>query len=258
MVPLRAAISFLTVFPGAPGDVSPSQLNASRAYYPAVGLLLGLLLVGLEEGLTRVVPVYLTGAILVVVLVVATRGFHLDGLMDTCDGLFGGYTRERRLEIMRDPHVGAFAAAGAASIILLKWAALVSLLSLAESEKVWGLLLFPVISRWGMVVAIASFPYARDQGLGSVFHGKPHLPPTLIAGGTALAASLLAAGGGGLALFAVGTVLAWLLGRWMTGLLGGLTGDTYGAINEVVEVGTLAVAVALIPHGLAVPLYRLI
>ena len=96
------------------------EISNSRAYFPLVGLLIGLAMVGLEAGSSRVFPVPLTAALLVVFLVVITRGLHIDGLMDICDGVFGGATPERRLEIMRDSRVGAFAVAGAGSIILLK------------------------------------------------------------------------------------------------------------------------------------------
>ena len=103
------ALSFLTVFP-ATWNRTPTQgeISNSRTYYPVIGLLLGLLLVGIERGAREVFPVYLTAVLLLVLLVALTRGLHLDGFMDVCDGLFGGYTRERRLEIMWDSHVGAF------------------------------------------------------------------------------------------------------------------------------------------------------
>ncbi len=230
-----------------------------------MGLLLGALLVGLEAGLSEILPVYLTGAVLVAAPVVATRGLHLDGLMDVSDGLFGGYTRERRLEIMRDPRVGAFAVAGALCVILLKWSAILSLLTLPDSSGKMGLpwkglvlLLFPVLSRWAMVFQLSAFPYARTQGLGAAFREGGQLIPALAAAVIALAASLLLAGLGGLALFGMATALAWLMGKWMSALLGGLTGDTYGATNEVVEVAVLGMAIALMPHDLITPLHDLV
>ena len=238
-------------------------MSASRAYYPLVGLLLGLVLVGLEAAFSRIFPVYLTGAILVVTLVAVTGGLHLDGLMDTCDGLVGGYSKQRRLEIMRDSHVGAFAVAGAVSVVLLKWAAVLSLLSLTESETdlPWrglGLLLFPVLSRWAMVLQLSAFPYARAEGLGLAFQQGARLAPASVATAVALVASLLIAGWGGLILLAMVGSLAWVLGRGMVSLLGGLTGDTYGASNEIAEVVALAATVALMPHGLITPLHELL
>ena len=83
-----------------------------------MGLLIGLMLVGLEWGCSEVFPVYLSAAVLLVSLIVVNRGLHLDGLMDSCDGLFGGFTQERRLEIMRDSQVGAFGVAGGAAVLL--------------------------------------------------------------------------------------------------------------------------------------------
>ena len=268
--PLRAAVSFLTVVPIG-RRISPSQstdqlaVSNSRAFFPFVGLLLGLVLVVVEAGSVRIFPVYLTAGILLVVMVLATRGLHLDGLMDVCDGLFGGYTKERRLEIMKDPHVGAFGVAAGSMLILLKFAALLSLLdpqfiggappgsitvlrALAVSSQpgeVLALLLFPTLSRWAMVVCLGAFPYARQQGLGSPFHQGNAKLTTLTAALTALAASLILGGFGGLGLLAGVTLLALAAGWIMTRAFGGLTGDCYGAVNEVSEVAVLAGAVAL-------------
>ena len=255
---MLAALSFLTVIP-ATWNRSPTQreISNSRAFYPAVGLLLGLMLLGLERGCREVFPDYLSAAVLLVALVASTRALHLDGLMDTCDGLFGGFTPERRLEIMRDSRVGAFGVAGAAGLLLLKYGALVSLLWLNQPGMEWSLLLFPMLSRWSMVVALGAFPYVRAQGLGSPFHQGGVRWPTAVAAAEAAISAILLGGIGGAGMLAGASVLAWLLGWAMAGRLGGLTGDTYGAINEVVEVLVLVAAVALLPHGWVEPLPEL-
>ena len=221
-----------------------------------MGLLLGAILVGVERACSLVFPAFLTAAVLVTLLAVMTRGLHLDGLMDTCDGLFGGYTPERRLEVMRDPNVGAFAVVGAVGVLLLKYAALVSLLSanLPGKEFFAPLLLFPMLSRWTMVVQLGLFRYVRSSGLGSPFQNAGARVATGIAGLTVLAASILLGGYGGLGLAVGVTVFAWLMGMGMTRMLGGMTGDTYGATNEVSEVLVLMVGVALLPYGLVAPL----
>ena len=91
MSALLAALSFLTLFPARrPADVPQSAISNSRAWFPLVGLFLGLALVGIEWGARLVFPVYLTAALLIAFLIIITRGLHLDGFMDTCDGLFGG------------------------------------------------------------------------------------------------------------------------------------------------------------------------
>ena len=276
--PLRVALSFLTLLPAGRGlPLDQRNISNSRAFYPLAGLLIGLLLAFVELGASQVFPVYLTAGILLAVSIVVTRALHLDGLMDVCDGIFGGYSRERRLEIMKDPHIGAFGVAGGATIIVLKYAALLALLDQRFSvaafpeqgfPALWlqatapgdsiGLLLFPALSRWAMVVLLGVFPYARTDGLGSPFHQGGARIATLAAALTALALCVLLGGFGGLGLLVGVTGLALLLGWAMTRALGGLTGDCYGATNEIAEVAGLAAAVALTHRNWLEPLPSLL
>ena len=221
-------------------------------------MLLGLLLVGLDRGAREIFPPYLTAAILLAFLIAVNRGLHLDGFMDFCDGLFGGFSRERRLEIMRDSSVGAFGVAGAAGLLLLKYGALVSLLTVPEHGKELSLLLFPMVSRWAMVVVIGAFPYVRSDGLGLPFHRERARLATMVAAVTALSAAVLLGSIGGAGLLLGISLLDWLFGRWVVSQLGGLTGDIYGAANEVAEVTALVAAVALVPHGWMEPLPQLL
>jgi len=239
-------------------DRGPRNISHSRAFYPAIGLMIGLVLVGVEEGSSRVFSEPLTAAFLVAVMIVVTRGLHLDGLMDVFDGVFGGFTPERRLEIMRDSRVGAFGVIGAIAVLLLKYGALVSLLMLPQPGKEWALFLFPTLSRWTMVVLLGAFPYVRTQGLGSPFHGTGIKIATTIAGISALAASVLLGGFAGLGLFFGVTVVAWLMGWAIAKTLGGLTGDAYGATNEIIETVVLIVAIALATQEWLEPLLDLL
>ena len=239
-------------------DRGPRNISHSRAFYPAIGLMIGLVLVGVEEGSSRVFSEPLTAAFLVAVMIVVTRGLHLDGLMDVFDGVFGGFTPERRLEIMRDSRVGAFGVIGAVAVLLLKYGALVSLLMLPQPGKEWALFLFPTLSRWTMVVLLGAFPYVRTQGLGSPFHGSGIKIATSIAGISALAASVLLGGFAGLGLFFGVTVVAWLRGWAIAKTLGGLTGDAYGATNEIIETTVIIVATALATHEWLEPLLDLL
>ncbi len=241
MKALRQAISFLTVLPaGRQGAVM--EMAPARAYFPLVGLLLGGVLAGADLALRPILPPLVSGAVLVVVLVVLTRALHVEGFMDACDGLLGGFTRERRLEIMKDSHVGGFAVIGVVGLLLLKWTAVVGL---QPSVRLSTLVLFPCLSRWAMLVAMAGYPYARAQGVGASFQRGQNAWQVAFAFATALAASLLLARGAGVLLLVLATAMAWGLGRWMAGLLGGLTGDTYGAVNEVCEATVLVAAIAL-------------
>ena len=239
-------------------DRGPRNISHSRAFYPAIGLMIGLVLVGVEEGSSRVFSEPLTAAFLVAVMIVVTRGLHLDGLMDVFDGVFGGFTPERRLEIMRDSRVGAFGVIGAIAVLLLKYGALVSLLMLPQPGKEWALFLFPTLSRWTMVVLLGAFPYVRTQGLGSPFHGTGIKIATTIAGISALAASVLLGGFAGLGLFFGVTVVAWLMGWAISKTLGGLTGDAYGATNEIIETTVIIVATALATQEWLEPLLDLL
>ena len=255
MASLLAALSFLTIFPVPRGtDLSQQVVSNSRAWFPLVGLLIGIVLVGLEWLLGYLFPPYVNAALLAAFLVIANRALHLDGLMDTCDGLFGGQTPERRREIMRDSSVGAFAVAGGVSVLLLKYGALLALLSASVPGKEAALLVFPVVSRYAMVLQLMMFPYVRTPGLGSPFHGRDaRLPSTLAAIFAALAAGILG-GLGGILILAAICLLALALGQLAMGLIGGTTGDIYGATNELSEVAALLAAVALLPLGLLSPI----
>ena len=255
MASLLAALSFLTIFPNRrSADVSQQAISNSRAWFPLVGLLIGAVLVGLEWILRYVFSIYLTAGLLVLFLIVINRALHLDGLMDTCDGLFGGQTPERRREIMRDSHVGAFAVAGAAGLLLVKYAAILSLITLNWPGKEWALLLFPVISRYTMVLQLMVFPYIRAPGLGSPFHeGETRLPST-VAAIFAVVAALAIGGIGGTLVLAGVCLFALLLGQLMMKMLGGMTGDTYGATNELSEVVALMALAAIVPYGLLAPI----
>jgi adenosylcobinamide-GDP ribazoletransferase len=173
-------------------------------------------------------------ALLVVALVILTGGLHLDGLMDCCDGVFGGKNREDKLAIMRDSRVGSFGVLGGVCTLLLKFALLASLdvhlLPIA-------LLTILPIARWNMVWAMYAFPSARPGGLGASFRQTVTRNRVICASLLALIIALLA---GhivvGLLLWISGALITLLIGEWVTHVLGGLTGDTYGAITEVSEV----------------------
>src|SRR5579859_6748574 len=128
-----AAVQFLSVLP-IPGsaqlfrtDRAEAELVIGSLYFPLVGLLIGLILCVLSIFSGPYLPSLALAALLVVVNIWLTGGLHLDGLMDACDGLFGGRSRERKLEIMRDSSVGSFGVLGGVSSILLKFALLASM-----------------------------------------------------------------------------------------------------------------------------------
>lgn len=258
---LRSAVGFLTILPLAPRRASDGMASA-RGWFPLVGLLLGAALVGIDLLFTPVsllfplsdtaiyqrpaFPPLLSAALIVVALVVLTRGLHLDGLMDSADALLGGFTRDRRLAILRDPNVGAFAVIGVVCVMLIK---VIAISELPPLGRVSALLLFPCLSRWAMLLVMERYPYVRRRGLGTAFlrgRGRRQLALGLA---VALFASVALAGVYGIALLTAASALAWGIGAWAARLLGGVTGDIYGAVNEIVETVLLALMAALTAYG---------
>ncbi len=172
-------------------------------------------------------------------LVVGGAYFPLVG-MDTCDGLLSGSTRERKLEIMRDSRVGSFGVLGGACILLLKFALFASV---SVPGLPLALLLALPSSRWAMLLALRVFPSGRPTGLGATYHQAVTTEGVLLAGIIALAIVLVAGQFIGLIVWVTVTMVALVLGFWITRSIGGLTGDSYGAIAEVVEVLALLVVV---------------
>jgi adenosylcobinamide-GDP ribazoletransferase len=230
---LRTAFGLLTIFPARYGDDISAR---ALAYYPLVGLFIGLVLTAARFLLRLALPDLLAASLLVALWVILTGALHLDGFSDACDGLFASTTRERRLEILRDARIGAFGAAGLALLLIAKVAAVASAPTFAP------ILLAPVLGRWALVYA-AAYPPARAEGMAVTF--RAGLTRRVVFAATSFTALCCAAAGGfGLgafvAAFVIATFLAWLaLNR-----LGGLTGDIYGMICESVELGTLIVGAA--------------
>ena len=248
--PFLVALSFLTLLPVGVANPTDAEISRSRGWYPCVGLLYGLMLVILVVALFALgfEPWgFLTAAFVVTGLALLNRFLHLDGLMDFCDAMWGGRTVERRLEIMRDSRVGSFAVAGGACVLLIKCGAISSDL-LLSSTGLSALILFPMVSRWTMTLLLTVFPYGRQEGIGSAFSSgeRPWLA-TAWALLTVVAAAWLLLGASGLVVLAAASGLALLLGLWATCRLGGgLTGDCYGATNEIIEGFSLVLLVPLV------------
>jgi adenosylcobinamide-GDP ribazoletransferase len=161
------ALTFLTIFP-LPGrwGKATTDFGQSLTYFPLVGLVLGIILFGIYYGFSLILPAPVVNVLLIIALAIMTGAHHLDGLMDSFDGAVSGKSRERRLEIMSDSHVGTFGIIAAILLLLLKYA---SLSSLSDVMIMPALLLMPTLSRWIMVSAIFIFPYARSSGMGLAF-----------------------------------------------------------------------------------------
>ncbi len=241
-MPILAALRLLTIIPISSREATPDEMHRAPGYFPLVGLLLGVGLLLLDLLLRLILPPSVTSALVLVALIAITGGLHLDGLADTCDGVFSAADPERRLEIMRDSRVGSYGVVGVVSALLVQY---VTLAALPIDERSAALVLMTTTGRWAMTYALGSFPYARSVGLGSAFNAGQSTTATMaIATVTAGLAALLLGGLWGLLLMVVvwGTTrgIAYLLEQ----RLSGLTGDTYGAINEAIQTLTLLALIA--------------
>ena len=228
------------------GAFDQHAFGRSSVFFPLVGLILGALLWVTYMGASLIFPPPVVAALLVLVLVMITGGIHLDGFMDTMDGVFSGRPREQKLEIMRDSRVGAFGALAMGCLLLLKFSLLLGL------EHTWlpvAVMVAAVVSRWGMVYAIARFPYVRAQGLGRLYADHTGRLQLVVATVLAAALVLLIMGPPGLLLLLLGALSAHGLSVLLVRELGGLTGDTYGAINEILEVTVIMAVYPLLAWG---------
>ena len=241
-----AALSFLTVIPlPRRREVSPEQVGRSIGYFPVVGIIIGLILAGLYWLLRLVLPSAVVSGLLLVCLVVLTGGLHLDGFVDTCDGIAGHKTPEARWQVMRDSRAGAFGIVGVCCLLIVKY---VSLNSVPDSLMMMTLVLMPVVSRWAMVYAVFAYPYARPSGLGKVFKQAASQRRLAIATLVALAVAIPWFRLAGLVIMLGVWVIVVAMAAYLKRKFSGLTGDTYGAINEVAEVGVL-ILVCLLAHN---------
>ncbi|MHB1421534.1 MAG: adenosylcobinamide-GDP ribazoletransferase [Bacillota bacterium] len=244
---ILSALQLLTIIP-VPGGAGhdPETLGRSARYFPLVGLILGLIVAGLDLAANMVMHPIPADALAVISLIFLTGGLHMDGLMDAADGLLSGRGRERALEIMRDSRVGAMGVIAFGSVLMLKVALLGGI---DPSVKIQALILVPVLSRWTMTVSAARFPYARKEpGLGKTYTEYTGWKEALIASLITLAAAYVLLGMWGLVLALFVFIAGQVVSGWMARRLGGMTGDTFGALNELMEVAAL-LALAMVFRG---------
>lgn len=236
------AWQLLTSIPLGRRDLSLQDPGRSMLWFPLVGLIIGAMLAGLDFVLALVLPDLPATALLLAAWVAITGGLHLDGFIDCCDGLLVAKPAEQRLAIMKDSRVGAFGLVGAICLLLVKFS---TLAALASGDRPGWLLVIPTLSRWAMVWAAWRYPLARPDGFATWFRQGLAWPQVTGAGITALLVALLLGGLAGLATFAAVWLLSILLALWVQRRIPGLTGDVYGAINELAEVVGLLLAVML-------------
>ena len=233
------AFEFLTIMP-SPLKVAfrEDDLGRSMSVFPLVGLLLGGMLVLLNTVLSPFLAERIVNIIILASLVVVTGGLHIDGFMDTLDGIASSGKKDTILRVMRDSNVGAIGVIGAILLVLLKWEALNGL---PGREKIIALLLMPAVGRWGMTFITYLSPYVRKEGLGRSFSQGISAGGLYFATLTVLVLSILLAGVSGLVIILVTGLLGFIWSKWFTKKIGGITGDVLGAFNEILETMVLLI-----------------
>jgi len=240
------ALSFLTILPfGQGASVEGKRLARSMAFFPLVGLVIGLILVAGYLLLSFLLPKAFVLWLTIGLLVLLTRGLHLDGLADTMDGLASGGSKERILEVMRDSRIGAF---GVISLIFLIGGKYLALDQISDVVLPYALILMAVMGRNAMVLVCFQSPYARPgEGLARSFAENLGYRETVLSLAMAFGIALLAMGVKGILVF-LGIGLFSLGYRFFfIKKLGGVTGDVLGGANELSELLCLILLVILEP-----------
>ena len=231
------ALQFLTILPvRIKKGVKNSDFGRSLTFFPVIGLIIGITLAFLG-GISGSMPHLFQSALILIASIVLTGGLHIDGLADTCDGLYGNRSREKALEIMRDSHVGAMGVLGIVSILILKFTMIAGM----PDYLLWrGLILMSVFSRYSQVFACAVSTYARNEGKARHFIEHAGKGSIFIGGAVTLAVFILLAGFKGFVIFCANLFIIFLFIQYIKKRIGGMTGDTIGAASEISEAAVLA------------------
>jgi adenosylcobinamide-GDP ribazoletransferase len=247
------ALQFFTRLP-IPGWIGfeASWLQHASRYFPLVGCVVAAIAAAVYFAAVLVLPAPVAAVLSTAASIYLTGAFHEDGFADACDGLGGGITRERALEIMKDSRVGAY---GAIGIVCMLSAKLSALAMLPPRVAVGALFLAHPLSRLAAASLIWKLEYVRGEGKAKPLAQQMTSTEFAIAAVTALlpAPVLIALGWiapNALLAALLGAVLAALwLGRKLQKRLGGYTGDCLGAVQQLAEVFIYIGLLATLGHG---------
>ncbi len=230
-----SAIQLLTIIP-LKISFDRDQLEKSVLYFVPVGFLIGAILLGSHWILKSHLHPAVLSSFLLMIWIFITGAIHLDGFIDTVDGLYAGRTKEKRLKIMHDTKIGSIGVVSVIILLLIKFSLLYSI----NSSDIWKVLLItPAWSRWGMVLMCCLFPYAKEEGKGRIFVEGARKWYILPQGIVLVILSVLLLGWGAFYILILLSLFICLFGLLLRRKIGGVTGDTIGAMNEIGEVLTL-------------------
>ncbi|MEO1554126.1 MAG: adenosylcobinamide-GDP ribazoletransferase [Pseudomonadota bacterium] len=233
------AVQFLTRIPiPSDGLYSPERMTASVRYYPLVGILIGSIAAAIFLISDTLFPHPIAILLSIAAGVMVTGGFHEDGLADTFDGIGGGLDRDRALEIMKDSRLGTYGTLALIACLTLKAAALILMpASIIAAALIAG----HALSRFSSLLVIATSTYVRFEGTAKPVAESTSITTLTIAALTVLSVLLvwsLLSAASALACAVLGLALGHVLMRvFFEPKLGGYTGDTLGAVQQLSELG---------------------
>ncbi|WP_170412275.1 adenosylcobinamide-GDP ribazoletransferase [Ruegeria atlantica] len=240
--PLSLVLLTRLPIPRLPEKVFSRQADAAWAF-PLVGVVVGLLACAFGWlAVASNLPAFASAAILVAVLVIATGAMHEDGLADTADGFWGGYTTERRLEIMKDSHIGAY---GVLTLIFTQLLRVALIATLLTVNGFTGILAACIVSRAFMPVLMSALPNARNSGLSHSV-GDPKAKTAAMGFGVAVVLSWLLIGPGTVIPTLFAALISFALALTAKAKIKGQTGDVLGATQQLAELAFLTALVAAI------------
>lgn len=237
------SLQFLTGFPiNLTRAPSEREMAASVAFFPLAGFIVGGSTAVVHLLLMDRLPDLIRAGILLTTYLLVTGGMHLDGFVDTVDGLSSSRDKEHVLSVMKDSRVGAIGVIALIALVLMRF----SLYAVGSGPLLARLLVVSsVCSRWSMALGMSLAPYARaGQGLGRPFVEAPGTRRVVVATLLSLVLVSVVSGLWGLAALVFSGLIAVVFTRVMMRRIGGITGDTLGALNEVSEVATLFLLVS--------------
>jgi adenosylcobinamide-GDP ribazoletransferase len=246
---LATAVSLLTRVP-VRAEERGANVARSLVWFPLVGAAVGFSVGGVYASAQLIMPALLAAGLAVGVGIIVTGAFHEDGLADTADAFFGGWTVEERLRILKDPAHGTYGILAIALSVVLRVAAIAGL-------GVWtALAVVPAahaLSRGASVALLTAVRPASESGLGATYAGGAGRRSAVIAIAVALAITGGALGAWAIAAAVLAAVATWIVGWLAVSKIRGVTGDVLGLAEQVTEIGVLILGAAVVHSRLPLP-----
>lgn len=227
------ALQFLTILPLKVKEIKNREFGKSLTYFPLAGAVIGLILALSLYVFSSILPHIVVSLLILIILVVVTGGIHLDGFADTCDGLWGSHPRQESLKIMRDSRIGVMGVLGLILLLLLKFSLFYSSPHFALGKI---LVVMATLGRWFQVLACYLSRYAQNEGKGKYFVEYVEKKEFFLSTLFSLAITVFVMRTKGFILFILSIIAVWPIIDYIKRRIGGMTGDTIGAVGEISEV----------------------